>query len=189
MKMRTAALAAFLILASTGAAWAFQELPSLELAPYVGFIKYDGDMGFDNALAYGARADLRFVPYLGVQFHYARSSAHDGFGGFPFGSDDYVSRAQVNLTYDLVPINGFFVNVLAGVGSFTRHLPDDYLAAHSVQLGIGARRNLIADLYLRGDLGWTGAWLQDEDPEGAFAESTLTHNLDFSITLSYLLDN
>lgn len=189
MMPKAAVLAAFLILAASGAAWAFQELPSLELAPYVGFIKYDADLGYDNTLAYGARADLRFVPYLGMQFHYALSSVHDGFGGLPFGADEYVSRAQVNLTYDLLPMRGFFVHFLAGVGTFNRYTADEYRSGNSLQLGAGARRNLFDDLYLRGDLGWTGAWIQDSDPESVFAESTLTHNLDFSITLSYLLDN
>ncbi len=189
MKMNVAALSALLILAFAGGAFAFQELPSLELAPYVGFLKYDSALEYDNALAYGFRADMRFIPYLGLQFHYARSTNHDGIGGFPFGADDYVSRTQLNLTYDLLPMRGFFVHLLAGVGSFNRYTAEDYRNSNSVQLGLGARRNLFDDLYLRGDVGWTGAWIKDSEPESAFYESTLTHNLDFSLTLSYLLDN
>jgi len=189
MKMKVAAAAAFLILVSAGGALAFQELPSLELAPYLGIIKYAGDLEYDASLAYGMRADLRFIPYFGLQFHYARSTVHDGFTGFPFGSDEYVSRAQANLTYDLLPMSGFFVHLFAGVGSFGRHMDGEFKSSNSLQAGIGARRNLFDDLYLRGDAGWTGAWIQDSDPESIFHESTLTHHLDLSITVSYLLDN
>jgi len=189
MKMKIAAVSALLILASVGAASAFEELPSLELAPYLGLLKYDAALGYDNSLAYGMRMDLRFIPYLGLQFHYARSTAHDGFTGFPFGADAYVSRAQMNLSYDLFPLGGFFIDMLAGVGSFNRHMDGEFKSSMSVQLGLGARRNLFGDLYLRGDAGWTGAWLHDSDAGSPFHEKTLTHNLDLSLTLSYLLDN
>jgi hypothetical protein len=189
MKMNVAVLAALLTLASAGGAFAFQELPSLELSPYVGFLKYDSAFEYDNSLAYGIRADMRFIPYLGLQFHYARSANKEGMGGFPFGADDYVSRTQLNLTYDLLPMSGFFVHLYTGVGSFNRYTAEDYRTSNSVQLGLGARRNLKGDFYLRGDLGWTGAWIQDSESESVFSESTLTHNMDISISLSYLLDN
>jgi hypothetical protein len=189
MKMNVTALTALLILASAGGALAFQELPSVEIAPYVGFLKYDSALDYDNTLAYGLRADFRVIPYFGLQLHYARSSTADGITGFPFGADKFVSRAQVNITYDLLPMRGFFVHLLGGVGSFNRHIDGEYQTSTTAQLGLGARRNLFGDLYVRGDLGWIGAWIEDSDPESDFAESTLTNNLEVSLTLSYLLDN
>ena len=58
-----------------------------------------------------------------------------------------------------------------------------------MQAGVGARRNLFDDLYLRGDLGWTGAWMKDDNEGDPFHEKTLTNHYELSICLSYLLDN
>jgi len=190
MKSTVAILAGLLTLAVLAVpASAFQELPSLELSPYIGFLKYDSAMEYDNTLAYGVRADLRFMPYFGLQFHMARSAMRDGLLGFPFGADDYVNRIQLNLTRDLMPVGGFFVHVFAGVGSFNRYETDIYRSGSSVQAGVGARRNLFDELYLRGDCGWTVAWLKDENADDAFYEETLTHHLELSLSVSYLLDN
>ena len=59
----------------------------------------------------------------------------------------------------------------------------------SVQAGVGARRNIFDRLYVRGDIGYTGAFLKDHDPESTFGERTLTNHFDFSLTFSLLFDN
>ncbi len=170
-------IALFTLAATPG--FAFQEYPSLEIAPYVGYIVYDGDMTeYMSNLAYGFRVDLRTMAALGFQFHYARSTREDDLPSFPFGTDDYVERIQLNFTRDTLLSKGIFFSSYLGVGSFNRHGVDVYYNDPTLQAGVAFRRNLVGPLYLRGDLGWTGAFLDE-----------LTHHLDAALTFSLLLDN
>ncbi len=191
MKKFLALCAGIVLLAGlTGPAAGFQEYPSLEFAPYVGYIKYDGALPDYNAnLAYGFRADLRTMAAIGFQFHYAASSTTSSFPSQPFGQDDYVQRIQLNLTRDLHLMSGVQLSVYGGVGRFARHQGEFYDTDFSLQAGVSGRRNLWGPLYLRGDLGWTGAFLEDYDTDAAFAERTLTNNYDAALTLSFLFDN
>ncbi len=170
--------------------FAFQEYPSLEIAPYVGYIAYDGDMtDYMSNLAYGIRLDLRTMAALGFQFHYARSTRDDDLPGVPFGSDEYIERVQLNFTRDVMLSGGIFFSGYAGVGSFNRHSPELYDTDPTLQAGMAFRRNLVGPFYLRGDLGWTGAFLKDHAAGSTFEERTLTHHLDAALTFSVLLDN
>lgn len=182
--------AALLLVALAVPALAFQEYPSLEVAPYVGYLIYDGELDtYMSNLALGLRLDLRTFAMLGFQFHYARSASTADFPGVAFGEDDYVERIQLNLTRDLLLSGGVFVYGFAGVGSFNRYTAAIYTNDPSVQAGLGFRRNLVGPLYLRGDAGWTGAFLKDPAADAPFAERTLTHHLDAALTLSVLFDN
>ncbi|MDP6418180.1 MAG: hypothetical protein QF492_02450 [Candidatus Krumholzibacteria bacterium] len=184
--MRKTFLLPFLLLALFVASpsLAYQELPSVEISPSLGLLKYDSSLSnYESTLSWGLRADLRFVPYFGFQVHMARSTIEGG--GLPFGIDDYVSRVQFALTRDLLPIQGFFMHLLAGVGSFNRHESGVYSSDKSVQLGIGVRRNLFSDLYLRGDCAWNGVWMPGETTE----DLDLTSHYDLSVSLSWLFDN
>ncbi len=179
-----------LIAGLAGPGFAFQEYPSLEISPYVGYLAYDSQMtDYASNLAYGIRLDLRTTSLVGFQFHYALSASAGDFPGQPFGQDEYVERIQLNLTRDLFLVSGLFISTYIGGGSFNRHLADLYDTDPSVQAGISARRNLWSDLYLRADFGWTGAFLQDHDSEAQFAERTMTSHYDASLTFSFLLDN
>ncbi|MBM4117076.1 hypothetical protein FJ251_04920 [bacterium] len=190
MKRLVASLCAALLLALVKPALAFQEYPSLEVAPYAGYLLYDGDLTtYTSNLALGLRLDLRTFALLGFQFHYARSASTADFPGVAFGEDDYVERIQLNLTRDLLLSGGVFVSGYAGVGSFNRYTKAIYNNDPSVQAGLGFRRNLVGPFYLRGDLGWTGAFLKDRDPDSPFAERSLTHHLDAALTFSVLFDN
>ena len=169
---------------------AFQEYPSIEFAPYVGFIQYDGSIpDYQTNLAWGFRMDLRTVSTFGFQFHYAISSSTGSLGSLPLGKDDYVQRIQLNLTRDLFLRSGVQFSGCAGLGRFARHSAELYDTDFSLQAGVSGRRNLWGVLYLRGDVGWTGAFLQDFDSAAVFADRTLTHNFDATLTLSFLFDN
>lgn len=179
-----------LLAALSGTARAFQEYPSLEVAPYVGYLLYDSELAeYESNLSFGLRVDLRTFAMLGFQFHYARTASTADFPGQPFGADDHVDRVQLNLTRDLTLTRGFFIYGYGGVGSFSRTVGDFYEHDWSLQAGLGVRRNLIDKLYLRADGGWTGAWLSDDDPAGRFADTTLTHHFEAALTLSVLFDN
>lgn len=179
-----------LLVAMASPGLAFQEYPSLEIAPYVGFIAYDGNMSsYMSNLAYGFRLDLRTMAALGFQFHYSRSTSIDDLPGVPFGNDEYVERIQLNFTRDIVLTTGTFFSGYVGVGSFNRHTALKYDNDPSVQAGVEFRRNLVGPFYFRGDLGWTGAFLKDYAEGDPYYERTLTHHLDAAITISVLLDN
>lgn len=189
-KLAVLSCAALLVAALAAPGLAFQEYPSLEIAPYVGYVAYDGDMtSYMSNLNFGFRVDLRTIAALGFQFNYSRSKILGDFPGQPFGKDDYIERVQLNFTRDLRLQSGIYFYGFAGVGSFNRHSAALYDNDPSVQAGLGFRRNLFGPLYLRGDIGWTGAFLKDYDPDGAYGDRTLTHHLDGALTLSFLFDN
>lgn len=191
MKKLAVMLCGFALIASVAApSLAFQEYPSFEISPYVGYVAYDSGMtSYMSNLAFGFRLDLRTMAALGFQFHYARSSSSADFPGLPLGEDDYVERIQINFTRDLLLRSGIFFSGYVGVGSFNRHSATLYDNDPSLQAGLGFRRNIVGPLYLRGDLGWTGAFLQDHAEGSLFHERTLTHHLDAAFTFSVLLDN
>jgi hypothetical protein len=191
MRSLAASLCALVLIATAATpGLAFQEYPSLEVTPYLGYIIYDGEMtNYMSNLAVGLRLDLRTIAALGFQFHYARSASRADFPGVAFGEDDYVERVQLNLTRDLLLSRGIFFFGSLGVGSFNRHSAELYDNDPSVQAGLGFRRNLVGPLYLRGDVGWTGAFLQDHAEDAPFHERTLTHHLDGALTFSLLFDN
>ena len=168
----------------------FQEYPSLEIAPYVGYIQYDGDIPhYVSNLVYGFRADLRTIPKIGFQFHYASSASTGSFPSQPFGLDEYVQRIQLNVTRDFYLTSGWLFGGFGGIGRFVRQQGDLYDTDFSLQAGFLGRRNLWGPLYMRADVGWTGAFLKDHDPESAFGDRSLTHNFEAALTLSFLLDN
>jgi len=192
MKLLAASLCALCLLAgATGTALAFQEYPSLEVAPYVGYLLYDSEMvNYQSNLAYGIRLDLRTMAALGFQFHYSRTTATADLPGQPFvDADNFVERIQLNLTRDLFILRGTFIGLYAGGGTFNRRFEGIYTNDYSAQAGLTARRNLFDWLYLRADAGWTGAFLKDPDPADPYYERTLTHHFEGALTLSFLLDN
>ncbi len=179
-----------LLVAMASPGLAFQEYPSLEIAPYVGYLAYDGNMtSYMSNLAYGMRLDLRTMAALGFQFHYSRTTTTADLPGVPFGADEYVERIQLNFTRDVMLTTGMFISGYAGVGSFNRHTPIEYNNDPSVQAGLAFRRNIVGPFYFRGDMGWTGAFLKDHDEGATYYERTLTHHLEAAITISVLLDN
>lgn len=180
-----------LLLLVAGPSLAFMEYPSLEVTPYVGYLAYDSGMTtYNSNLTYGVRLDLRIMAAFGFQFNYALSAMNEGFPGMHFGNDDYVERVQLSLTRDLTLIRGVFFTGYAGLGSFNRHTAEVYANDFCMQAGIFGRRNIFDYLYIRGDIGWTGAFLKDYDPSAQFgAERTLTNHFEASLSLSFLLDN
>jgi hypothetical protein len=191
MRSLAASLCALVLLAAMATpGLAFQEYPSLEVTPYVGYLVYDGGMtDYMSNLALGVRLDLRTIAAVGFQFHYARTTSSAGFPSLALTDDAYVERIQLNLTRDLLLSRGVFFFGSVGVGSFNRHTTELYDNDPSVQAGLGFRRNLVGPLYLRGDVGWTGAFLQDHAEDAPFHERTLTHHLDGALTFSLLFDN
>jgi hypothetical protein len=189
-KLATLICALCLLAGLSGSGQAFQEYPSIEIVPYVGYLLYDSELtSYMSNLNYGFRVDLRTTPLLGFQFNYSRASMKGDFPGQPFGKNYYIERVQLNLTRDLVLYRGVFFSGFAGIGSFNRHTSTVYDNDFSVQGGLSARRNLFDWLYLRGDAGWTGAWLKDYGDDAQFSDRTLTNHFDFALTLSVLLDN
>ena len=191
MKKLASLLCGLLLLAGlSGSGQAFQEYPSLELTPYVGYLLYDGDLStYQSNLAFGVRLDLRTMAALGFQFNYARCAMAGDFPSQPFGQDEYVELVHLNLTRDLFLARGVYVSGYAGLGSFNRRTEAEYDTDPSIQAGLEARRNLFDMLYLRTSVGWIGAFLKDHDPEAQFAERTLTHHFGFAVTVSFLFDN
>ena len=191
MRTLAASLCGLVLLAAVASpGLAFQEYPSLEVAPYVGFVFYDGNMtDYQSNLALGLRLDLRTMAAVGFQFHYARSASTADLPGFPFGEDNYVERIQLNLTRDLLLSRGIFFYGFGGVGSFNRHTAALYTNDPTVQAGLGFRRNIVGPLYVRGDMGWTGAFLKDPGADDRYHERTLTHHFDGALTFSVLFDN
>lgn len=192
MKQLAAPLCALCLLAgATGTALAFQEYPSLEVTPYVGYLLYDSELiDYQSNLAYGIRLDLRTMAALGFQFHYSRSTNTAELPGQPFvDTDDYVERIQLNLTRDLFIVRGTFIAAYAGGGTFNRRYQGVYTNDYSVQAGMLARRNLFDWLYLRADAGWTGAFIKDPEPDDPYYDRTLTHHFEGALTLSVLFDN
>ena len=191
MRTLAASLCGLALLAAVASpGFAFQEYPSLEVAPYVGYLLYDSNLThYSSNLDFGVRLDLRTMEMLGFQFNYAISGSTVGFPGIPFGKNSYVERIQFNLTRDLVLSRGIFFYGFAGLGTFVRHTTAVYNSDPSVQAGLGFRRNIVGPLYVRGDVGWTGAFLKDSDPADPYYDRTLTHHFDGALTLSVLFDN
>ena len=145
------ALALLAIAATPGLA--FQEYPSLELTPYLGYTIYDGE--HDHLHEQSRRWACAWICARSRRSAFSSTTRARRAGrtspSAGFGEDDYVERVAAQPDARSAAQRGIFVFGSLGVGSFNRHSAELYDNDPSVQAGLGFRRNLVGPLYLRGE--------------------------------------
>jgi len=100
LKVLLFAIVAMAVLVPAARAADELEMPLFAISPYVGQAYWSDEIGLDDSLIYGGRAAVMFLPWLGVEGTYGRTSTDTDFAP---GYDTDVEHFGLDLLLNLAP--------------------------------------------------------------------------------------